>query len=287
VVVGNPPFSGRGLKDVLRLAQPTAAKAARRERSLFGDEPGGSPAKAAGEAGSPAGRHELAILDSAVRQLSRYACWRLRGGSDESADAGIDEADSGSLFADIDLSGDRPMRASDYERMAQAVADWPADRLLDRAQPGTRETIRRIASTAIEVFFTERFVQLAKPGGLLAMIVPESILASDQLAPLRKWLMEKIQLLAVVGLPQKVFTGVGAKAKTGIIFARRYTPDQEKANAKADAPAGIARLAPELREERVIMVSPNTDAAEWTLQEYLTGVLERAKKPEPPKGAQT
>ena len=55
------------------------------------------------------------------------------------------------------------------------------------------------------------------------MIVPESILASDRLTLFRALLMEHVVLLAVVGLPQKVFTGVGANARTGIFFGRRYT----------------------------------------------------------------
>jgi hypothetical protein len=113
------------------------------------------------------------------------------------------------LFADVETPPSP--RISDYERMAQDVAACPADRPLDTRRPAVRNVIRRIASTAIEVFFTERFVQLAKPGGIIAVILPESILASDQLAPLRRWLLQEIQLLAVVGLPQKVFTGVGAK----------------------------------------------------------------------------
>ena len=84
-----------------------------------------------------------------------------------------------------------------------------------------RDAIRRLAGTAIKVVFTERFVRLAKPGGLIALIVPESIVASDRLGAFRIWLLGKMDLLASVSLPQKIFTGVGANAKTSIIFARR------------------------------------------------------------------
>ena len=80
--------------------------------------------------------------------------------------------------------------------------------------------------TAIEVVFTERFVRLAKPGGFIAIIVPESIVASDRLGAFRIWLLGKMDLLASVSLPQKIFTGVGANAKTSIIFARRRAQDR-------------------------------------------------------------
>ena len=44
-----------------------------------------------------------------------------------------------------------------------------------------RQTVRRLASIPIEVFFTERFVQLAKPGGMIALIVA-SVVAYSFLA---------------------------------------------------------------------------------------------------------
>jgi predicted Rossmann fold nucleotide-binding protein DprA/Smf involved in DNA uptake/SAM-dependent methyltransferase len=276
LVIGNPPFSGRGLKDLLQLVQPSPVRTTARQRKLFDDEPDGAPANDAG-AGAPAiARHERAILDCVARQLSRYACWRLRNESDESIEAARDEPpNGGGLFADLDLAADRPVRASDYERMVQAVAAWPADRLLDTSQPAVRDTIRRLASTAIEVFFTERFVQLAKPGGIVAVIVPESILASDQLAPLRRCLMQQVQLLTVVGLPQKVFTGVGAKAKTGILFARRYTDAEKEANAKARATGGVAKRFHSLQ---ILLTTPHMDSKEWSLPDYFSAVIDSAKK---------
>ncbi len=53
--------------------------------------------------------------------------------------------------------------------------------------------------------------------------MPESIVASDRLGLFRIWLLGRMDLLASVSLPQKVFTGVGANARTSIIFARRRT----------------------------------------------------------------
>ncbi len=274
LVIGNPPFSGQGLKDLLQLTQSPASSSTQRQRSLFGDEPDESFAKDADANVHMIGRHQRAILDYLARQLSRYACWRLRDGLDDGANESLAETlNGGGLFADLDLDSERPIRASDYERMARAVADWPVDRPLDTSQPEVRDTIRRLASTAIEVFFTERFVQLAKPGGMIAVIVPESILASDQLAPLRLWLMRQIQLLAVVSLPQKVFTGVGAKAKTGIVFARRYTAAELEAHAKAPG-----RIAEELRDKKILLTSPHPDADDWSFDDYLLGVTESAKR---------
>jgi len=139
---------------------------------------------------------------------------------------------------------------------------------------GGAGSIRRIASTAIEVFFTERFVHLAKPGGLIALIVPESILASDQLGAVAQVADAEIQAPGSSGIAAKVFTGVGAKAKTGDRLRSEVRCRAGGANAKADAPLGVARLAPELREKKVIMVSPNTEGPDWKLTEYLAAALE-------------
>ena len=136
-----------------------------------------------------------------------------------------------------------------------------------------RDALRRLASTAIEVFFTERFLRLARPGGLIAVIVPESILASDRVGPLRKWLTGEMDLLAVVSLPHKVFTGVGANAKTSIIFAQRL---QERRPAGWDETADF-KNSPVARQ-KIFMTAPQLDAPGWNLEWYLKDVLETARK---------
>src|SRR5262249_11968791 len=145
---------------------------------------------------------------------------------------------------------------SELESAAAEIAASANNKLLDTGRPAIRNAIRRMAGTAIEVFFMERFVQLTKPGGLIAVIVPESILASDQLAALRRWLLQEIQLLAVVGLPQKVFTGVGAKAKTGIIFARRYTLEERQEIASNLL---LVEGANQLTDRKIPLVAPGTE----------------------------
>ena len=143
---------------------------------------------------------------------------------------------------------------------------------MDATRPEVRDAIRRMASTAIEVFFTERFLRLAKPGGLIAVIVPESIVASDRLSPLRRWLSARMDLLASISLPQKVFTGVGANAKTTILFARRRLQERP---AGWDSPEQLRHL-PD-RDREILMVGPCLDMPGWSLGIYLDAVLEDAR----------
>jgi hypothetical protein len=241
-----------------------------REQDLFGttalkEEP--TPAR------PRSSRAERAELDALVRSLSRYDCWRLNATTEED-DASEAAAESGAseLLSGLVLNDRRRPTPSDYEKAAHTIARWPADRLLDVSLPEIRDAINRIASTAIEVFFTERFVRLAKPGGLIAVIVPESIVASDRMSPLRRWLNGKMDLHGVVSLPQKVFTGVGANAKTSILFARRREQDYLDGwwinfDNHPDA------------KRKVLLTAPRLDAPNYTFDTYLNSVLDSARKP--------
>jgi hypothetical protein len=83
--------------------------------------------------------------------------------------------------------------------------------------------------------------------------------------------MERMDILATVSLPQKVFTGVGANAKTTILFARRLRRERadgwwlEGAEDKSDA------------DRLVLLAAPRLDSPNWSLDKYLEGVLESAR----------
>jgi hypothetical protein len=222
----------------------------------------------------PLSREGRAELDRLVRALSQFSCWRLETEPEEDDEADADsEGAPTELFAPAALRDKRRPTASDYERASQLIAQWPQNRPLDTSQPDVRDTIRRLASTAIEVIFTERFVRLAKPGGLIAVIVPESIVASDRLGLFRIWLLGRMDLLASVSLPQKVFTGVGANAKTSIVFARRrdqvrpdgwYSPHAFDNVPEEDVP--------------IFLAAPRLDAPGFSIQSYLARVLADARR---------
>lgn len=267
IVVGNPPFAGQGLKPLLRLIDQPAPRRIKSQLDLLG----GTAEKPGDDATPILPPHERAVLDHLVRHLAKYDCWRLRDADD---DEPLMDDNAGRLFADLDLPPNRAARPDDYEKLASLIDHGSPGRPLDVAQPRLKNAIRRMATTAIEVYFLERFVRLAKPGGLIAAIVPESILASDRLSPLRDWLMEHAILLAVVTLPQKVFTGVGAKARTGILFARRFT-EAEQAAVPFAKPIGEGCRIPEwLLEEKVFMISPRPEDDGFTLEYYLETILD-------------
>jgi hypothetical protein len=249
VVIGNPPFGGTGLKDLLRLLRSSPRVV---QPDLF-DDPIDQPAAT----GSQLGPWERQALDRLARALAGYVCWRLNRPRAESDDPDVGP-DQPALFAGKPAKPDAAA-SSAGDRQAQAILDWPADRPLDGRRPDIRTALQRMAATAVEVYFVERFVRLAKPGGWIAMIVPESILSSDQLSPLRQWVLTQARMYAVIGLPQKVFTGVGANARTGIVFLRRLTAAESRPGARR-------------RRHNVLMGNPHDDRPGY-LSDYLAGVL--------------
>ncbi|MBM4080669.1 MAG: hypothetical protein FJ278_13280 [Planctomycetes bacterium] len=267
LVVGNPPFAGKGVRDLLRLLDEPAYAPAAAEPTLFAEMVVRERATPSAPRLTAQGR---AALDQMARELGRYVCWRLSKEQNGDAEANGD-ADTGQLFANAGQRVDRRNGASEFQRAADMAEGWPRDRLLDPKRAETKLLIRRLASTAIEVFFMERFLRLAKPGGLIGVIVPESIVASDQLGPLRTWLLTELDLLAVVSLPQKVFAGVGANAKTSVVFARRLL------SPRADV-APVDDAEDEADERKVLLAALNADSPGYGLERYLADVCQTARE---------
>ena len=62
-------------------------------------------------------------------------------------------------------------------------------------------------SEAVErdVLFLERCVDLLKPGGRMAIVLPHNKLGGKRFAKERKWLLERMQIVAVLGLGRETF----------------------------------------------------------------------------------
>ncbi|MCL2240164.1 MAG: N-6 DNA methylase [Defluviitaleaceae bacterium] len=73
-----------------------------------------------------------------------------------------------------------------------------------------------------EVLFIERIWEFLKPGtGRAAIILPDGILANGSMQYVRDFILEKFQLLALVGLPPVAFTHFGAGVKASVLFVRK------------------------------------------------------------------
>lgn len=74
-------------------------------------------------------------------------------------------------------------------------------------------------SQCLEVLFLELFLRLVKPGGRIAIILPDGPLSNGPFDYVRQWLLQRTQVEAIVGLPRRVFSTT--TAKTSLLVARK------------------------------------------------------------------
>jgi type I restriction enzyme M protein len=103
-----------------------------------------------------------------------------------------------------------------------------------------------------EIVFVERCLELLKPGGRLAIVLPDGNLNNPSLGWLRRWAEGKAKLLAVVSLPEDTFKSADASVKASLVFLKRFTAEDEAAwegawqNAHAKLDAGFSTRRDEL-----------------------------------------
>ena len=152
-------------------------------------------------------------------------------------------------------AGLRGMGESDARRLMETYALWGLPR-----HSSARIAVERLRSYPAEALFLELCIALARPGGHVAMIVPEGIAANARYAAVRKWLLAHVQLDAVIGLPKNTFRRTGAAAKTVLLLMTRQRPHaghrvllgEVEAWEKGDGALFSSAFTPESeREERV------------------------------------
>ena len=83
---------------------------------------------------------------------------------------------------------------------------------------------RKVKSMKCDILFTERCLDLLKPGGRMAIVLPQGNLNNQGTRAFRNWLTSRARLLAVVGLHVntfKPFTGT----KTSAVFLQKWGGD--------------------------------------------------------------
>lgn len=92
---------------------------------------------------------------------------------------------------------------------------------------GRNELIGLAHTMPIEILFVERFIQLVKPGGWIAIITPDGILSNSNAHYVRDFIATKTKVEAIVSLPRETFKQAGTSAKTSILFLRKLPEDNK------------------------------------------------------------
>lgn len=85
----------------------------------------------------------------------------------------------------------------------------------------------RRSSVSLEILALERSIQLLKPGGRMAIVLPDGVLSNGNTNYVREWLHDKVRVVAIISLPVETFSPFGANIKTSILVLRRLMPGEE------------------------------------------------------------
>jgi len=100
----------------------------------------------------------------------------------------------------------------------------------DLAYKGDPTQHKRSAKVERDVLFIERCLRFLRPGGRMAIVLPQGIFNNTTEQFIRDYAMRQARLLAVVGLPVnmfKPFTGT----KTSVLFLQKWDSEEQRAAA--------------------------------------------------------
>ena len=119
-----------------------------------------------------------------------------------------------------------------YTEALKQVNDHIGDSLISLYETG------RMAALT-EVLFIERCLNLLKPGGRMAIVLPEGVLNNPNLQKVRDFVEGKAKILFITSIPSDVFIASGATVKPSLLFFKKFTVEEaatwEKLNTEAKA----------------------------------------------------
>jgi type I restriction enzyme M protein len=105
------------------------------------------------------------------------------------------------------------------------------------AESGEFSKQASLAPQSPEILFTELCIRLLRPGGRLAIVLPDGLLQNSSSRFLRAWIRARCHVDAVFSLPQETFIPYGTGIKTSLLLLRRHMETNDEA-----PPAFMGRL---------------------------------------------
>lgn len=94
-------------------------------------------------------------------------------------------------------------------------------------------------SVPLEILGLERCIQFLRPGGRLAIVLPDGLLANRGSTHVRQWLESRVRVRSIISLPIETFSPFGANIKTSLLFARKLRKGER---VKSDYPLFLGRV---------------------------------------------
>lgn len=96
----------------------------------------------------------------------------------------------------------------------------------DLAYKGDPQTHKRSARVSRDLLFIERSLRFLKPGGRMAIVLPQGTLNNVNASFVRNWLLARARVLAVIGLHANSFKPF-TNTKTSVLFLQKLEVDQD------------------------------------------------------------
>jgi len=100
------------------------------------------------------------------------------------------------------------------------ITNPPFGSYLSDDHPGFEqfETCKRASNRQVtELVFIERALELVKPGGVVSIVIPDSLLTTDTYTSLLDQLRQPFRLTSIVSLPGETFAPAGVNANTSVL----------------------------------------------------------------------
>lgn len=105
-------------------------------------------------------------------------------------------------------------------RMSIKQTDWLDSLITEKRSSSVR------ATQSTEILFIEQCWKFLEPHGILAIVIPDSILTNSSMQYVRTEIEEKFRIIAVISLPQFAFMANGAGVKSSVLFLRKNTTEE-------------------------------------------------------------
>lgn len=99
----------------------------------------------------------------------------------------------------------------------------------NRTSRGEWEVTRNVLpAQSPEILFIEKCLNLLRPGGRMAIVLPDGLLQNVSNSHIRFWIRSQAKVLAVVSIPQEAFVPYGTGIKTSLLLLQKLPVKSER-----------------------------------------------------------
>jgi type I restriction enzyme M protein len=108
------------------------------------------------------------------------------------------------------------------------LKEYMLARRWNKKQNGEWELTSNVLSgSAPEILFIEKSLNLLRPGGRIAIVLPDGLLQNISNSHIRFWIRSQAKILGVVSIPQEAFVPYGTGIKTSLLFLQKLPSNSE------------------------------------------------------------